>query len=113
MGPNLPEMIPLGNDYLFVANGQGKIVSWRKMHSGFLGMDMKMIRENGGVRELMHSHLRGEPFITATDICLLKLYGPLYGVDKITVFSTALGKLFTYHMDSDTVTVREALSDVE
>lgn len=102
-GTNKDNIIPLGNDYIFFADKDGKITNWRKMHSGLLALDTKF----GGkdVSETGHSHLFEEPFITPTDICTFMLYGPMYGQKAFTVFSLAIGKTIRYDLDSNSLKI--------
>jgi len=100
-GTSKSDIIPMGNDYIFVADINGNITSWRKFHSRLIPAITKI---NGGkVREITHSHLRIEPFISATDICTFKLYGSIYGLDEFKVYSPALSKYFTYNAVKNTI----------
>jgi len=95
------DVIPLGNDYIFFADKNGEITSWRKFHSRLIST---MTNYNGEkVTEITHSHLRTEPYISATDICTFKLYGSYYGLKQFKVLSTALSKYFTYDSDKNTI----------
>ena len=105
MGTSQKDLIPFGNDYLFIADKNGEIESWQKFHSRVIPGYTKM---NGSkVRELTHSHLRTTPLITATDICTFMLYAPLYDIDRFSVYSPALGKYMTYSLKNNKITVKE------
>ena len=95
------DVIPLGNDYVFFADSDGKITSWRKFHSVLIPSITKYKGEK--VISITHSHLHAEPFISATDICTFKLYGSIYGLKQFKVLSTALSKYFTYDSDKNTI----------
>jgi len=100
-GTSKSEVIPFGNDYIFFADKNGEITSWRKFHSRLISM---MTKYNGEtVRSISHSHLRVEPFISATDICTFKLYGSLYGLKQFEVYSPALSTSFTYDIVKNTI----------
>ena len=102
-GTSKSNVIPFGNDYIFFADKKGEITSWRKFHSRLISM---MTKYNGEtVRGITHSHLRTEPFISATDICTFKLYGSLYGLKEFKVLSTALSKYFTYDLNKNTIEI--------
>ena len=105
MGTSQNDVIPFGNDYLFIADKNGKIETWQKFHSriipGFTTMS------GGKVTELVHSHLRTTPLITATDICTFMLYAPLYDIDAFSVYSPALGKYMTYSLKANKIIVTE------
>jgi len=103
-GANKSGVIPFGNDYLFLTDDSGSIQSWKFFHSRLIAMDTK--GPNGEeVRELIHSHLRTEPFISATDICTFKLYGKFCGQNSFQVYSPELGKYFRYILDSNNIDI--------
>jgi hypothetical protein len=105
MGTSQSDVIPFGNDYLFIADKNGNIENWQKFHSRIIPGYTTM---NGyKVTELTHSHLRTTPLITATDICTFMLYAPLYDIDAFSVYSPALGKYMTYSLKSNKITVKE------
>lgn len=102
-GTSKSNLIPFGNDYVFFADKNAVISSWRKFHSRLISTPTKY--EGETVRGITHSHLVAEPFITATDICTFRLYGSISGVKMFKVLSTALSKVFTYDLESNTITV--------
>lgn len=104
MGTTQIDVIPFGNDYLFIANKKGKIESWQKFHSRLIPGHTKHDGEK--VTELIHSHLRTTPLITATDICTFMLYAPLYDIDSFSVYSPAIGKYMKYSLINDEITVK-------
>jgi hypothetical protein len=103
MGTSQRDVIPFGNDYLFIADKNGEIESWQKFHSGIIPGYTKY--DGYKVTELTHSHLRTTPLITATDICTFMLYAPLYDIDAFSVYSPAIGKYMKYSLNDDTITV--------
>ena len=104
-GTSQKDVIPFGNDWIFITDKSGKIESWHKFHSRLIPGYTKM---NGHkVRELIHSHLRTTPLMTATDIAIFMLYAPLYGIDAFSVYSPALGKSMTYSLNDNEITVKE------
>ena len=52
----------------------------------------------------VHSHLKYEPFISATDICTFRLYYNKTGSTKFAVYSTALSMYFIYELATNTIT---------
>ena len=105
-GTSQSQIIPFGNDYLFYADENGDVTSWKKFHSRLISTQTK--GPNGeAVRELTHSHLRIEPFISATDICTFKLYGILYNIDEFSVYSPELSIYFTYNLKKDTIKIKD------
>jgi hypothetical protein len=105
MGTTQKNIIPFGNDYLFIADKNGKIESWQKFHSRLIPVQTTV--ESNKVREMIHSHLETTPLITATDICTFMLYAPLYDIDAFSVLSTALGKTMNYSLKTNEITVKE------
>ncbi len=105
-GTSQNNIIPLGNDYIFHADENGKIVSWKRFHSRLLPLPSK--GENGSaVKGLINSHLVTEPFISATDICTFMLYGKFYGLKTCSVLSTALSKIFTFDSEENKIEVKD------
>ncbi|MDD4972301.1 MAG: hypothetical protein PHT07_22970 [Paludibacter sp.] len=105
-GTNKPEVIPFGNDYLFMIDDSGNIQSWKKIHSRLISMGPKS--PNGEkVKEIFHSHLSTEPFISATDICTFMLYGKLCGLNSFGVYSPVLRKFFRYKLDGNMINIED------
>jgi len=100
-GTNQDKIIPFGNDYIFIADKDGKIESWQKFHSRLIAMEI-----NENTEEIVHSHLRTTPFITATDICTFKLYAPFYKIDAFSVASPAIQKYMKYSIKDNSITVK-------
>jgi len=107
-GTNQNNVIPFGNDYLFYADKEGKITSWRRFHSRLIPTFTKS-PDGETVISTMHSHLKTEPYITATDICTFRLYGSLYGQNEFTVYSPALSKSFRYLLNQNKVEIKDGL----
>jgi len=103
-GTSKSNVIPFGNDYIFFADKNGEITSWRKFHSGLISMTMPKGLDIIGIT---HTHLPTEPFITATDICTFKLYGSLNGLKHLTILSTVLPKYFKYDLEKNTIEIQD------
>lgn len=104
MGTSQLDVIPFGNDYLFIADKDGKIESWKKFHSSIIPGNTTY---NGyKVTEMTHSHLKTTPLMTATDICTFMLYAPLYEIDAFSVYSGAIGKYMKYSLKENKITVK-------
>ena len=103
-GTSQSDVIPFGNDYLFIANKNGKIENWQKFHSRLIPGYTKM--DGNKVTELTHSHLKTTPLMTATDICTFMLYAPLYDIDAFSVYSPAIGKYMKYSLKDNEITVK-------
>ncbi|MBL0145381.1 MAG: hypothetical protein IPP48_06115 [Chitinophagaceae bacterium] len=105
-GTSQSNVIPFGNDYLFQTDKNGKIESWKRFHSRLI--PTYTTTPNGGkVTETTHSHLRTNPFISATDICTFKLYGKLYDLNEFSIYSPALGIYLKYNLSKDKVEIVE------
>lgn len=94
--------IPFGNDYLFIANKEGEIQSWKKFHSRLIPVEAT--EQMPMIAFPVHSHLKYEPFISATDICTFRLYYNKTGSTKFAVYSTALSMYFIYELATNTIT---------
>lgn len=106
-GTSERNIIPFGNDYLFYTDKEGTIQSWKKFHTKLVPLFTHVKGE--AVVTLSHSHVKEEPFISATDICTFKLYGGLYDLPEFSVYSPALSKYFTYNLLTDTITISDEL----
>ncbi len=106
LGTSQENRIPLGNDYLFVADQEGKISHWRKFHNTFIPIDIPKTDEQK-ISSAMHSHVKTTPYITATDICTFRLYAPLYGLDHFKVYSSALKTVFEYRLSDNRILITD------
>lgn len=101
-GASESNVIPFGNDYLFITDKEGKILENKKFHSRLIPTFTSM--ENGGIVTMStHSHLKTNPFISATDICTFKLYAPFTKLSKFSVYSSAFQTYFQYNMKKDII----------
>lgn len=105
-GANKSGVIPFGNDYLFLTDEDGNLQSWKKFHSRLIALESKG-PDGKDVTEMIHSHLRSEPFISATDICTFMLYGSLCGQHSFQVYSPELKKMFRYRLDKNKLDIVE------
>lgn len=108
-GTSQTNLIPFGNDYVFQTDKKGDIVSYRKFHSRIISSPT--LYDGKPVSGLIHSHLRTEPYISATDICTFRLYAPAYGLKTFSVYSPALGLYFEYHIDNNTISTKSSNND--
>lgn len=105
-GATKQDIIPFGNDYLFIGKENGEIIAWNKFHSVLVPIETKDKDGNDVVRTV-HSHLKKEPFISATDICTFKLYAEYYKQKEFNVYSVALNKIFTYNLVKNKITMKD------
>lgn len=101
-GASQNNIIPFGNDYLFITDKDGNIISNKKFHSRLIPT-MTAIPYGTTITESTHSHLRTNPFISATDICTFKLYAPFTKMEEFSVYSPALGCYMKYNYKKDTI----------
>jgi hypothetical protein len=106
MGTNESDIIPFGNDYLFRADLDGNIKTWKKFHSRLIPIQSKM-PTGEIITSATHSHLRTTPYITATDICTFRLYSPFTEITEFKVYSPALGKYMKYDIVNNTIEMLE------
>src|SRR5690606_39047972 len=103
MGANVLNVIPFGNDYIFILDESGNIIHWKKFHNSLIKTIVKDESGNN-VISFIHSHLPMTPYISATDICTFRLYGAdLFGKESFIVSSTALDLLFEYNVKTNNV----------
>jgi len=105
-GTSQNNIIPFGNDYLFNIDNDGSITSWKKFHSRLIAT-MTKGPDGEEVRGVFHSHLRTEPFISPTDICTFRLYGPLYKMNEFSVYSPALSKYMKYNIKKNNIEISD------
>lgn len=103
-GTSQSQMIPFGNDYLFFADKNGTIISWKKFHSRLIYTPTKG-PDGEEVTQTTHSHLSTEPFISATDICTFMLYASICGQKDFSVYSPALSKYFKYKLSENVIEI--------
>jgi hypothetical protein len=99
-----PNVIPFGNDYIFIADKNGEIENWHKFHS--ILIPSYTVLGEYKVTRLGHTHLKSTPLITATDICTFMLYAPLYEIDVFSVYSPAIKKTMKYSLTKNKITVK-------
>ncbi len=105
-GTTLNWVVPFGNDYLFETDFEGDITKYKRIHQTLINFEI-YTDEGHEVVSHMHSHLKSEPYITATDICTFRLYARLYDLDNFIVYSTFYGKYFMYILKSNTIIVMD------
>ncbi|NDV79397.1 hypothetical protein D0T57_10480 [Dysgonomonas sp. 511] len=105
-GTSRSDVIPFGNDYLFVANENGEIEEWSKFHSRLIPIET--VGPNGETVIMpVHSHLKTTPLVTATDICTFRLYAPFHNMQEFMVYSTAMGKYLKYNLKKNKITITD------
>ena len=110
-GTTEPNIVPFGNDYVFIANEEGEIENWHKFHSQLIPSSTIVggnnARRNNARRNritgLIHTHLPSTPLITATDICTFLLYAPLYDLETLTVLYAPVA--MKYSLKENTITI--------
>jgi len=104
-GTTQSNVIPFGNDHLFETDAEGNVKDWKKFHSRLIPQTTTV--PNGAKLAMaIHSHLRTSPFISATDICTFKLYGKLFDLERLSVYSPAFGKYFEYNSTTNKISVK-------
>lgn len=104
------EFIPFGNDYLFIVNSNAKIIQWRKFHHVLMPLHLNKITDKQ-VISYIHSHPEDEPYITATDICIFRLYEQVHKLKELNVYSMAFRKIFTYNIEKNKIFVSDYKKD--
>lgn len=104
-GTSQSDIIPFGNDYLFITDSDGQIESWKKFHTGLIPSNTS--HEGNKVVKMTHSHVKDNPLISATDICTFMLYAPLYDIDAFSVYSG--GVYMEFNLEKQEITVKTDL----
>lgn len=106
MGALKPKVIPLGNDFSVDFDNNNEIVGKRNYHHTYCPIEWD---GDESPQSIWHSHTNDNPYITATDICTFRLYGPRNGVKTLWVLSTAFRCNYLYSVDDGLVVI--ALDD--
>jgi hypothetical protein len=87
VGPDFPEQIIFGNDYLFTFNDSNKIQSLRPLHKSITAIPCCKNGDGGSrLTATTHAHPAGtSDLITPTDICTMLLYQKFTGWQKHVV----------------------------
>lgn len=99
-------VVPFGNDGLFIIDAHTNIIAWRKFHKSFIPLRVTNNPERQVV-SYTHSHLPEEPFITATDICMFRLYSDLHKLKEFRVYSSYYKKYFIYSLEDNKIRIQE------
>lgn len=96
-GTTLYDIIPFGNGYSVDFDANMNVLAFRHHHQSYLLME-----NHKEIESLIHSHLKDNPFMTATDVCNYLLYGrDLYGILSFTVVSDYLGEKLMMYFTQD------------
>ncbi|MBK6962653.1 MAG: hypothetical protein IPH20_01625 [Bacteroidales bacterium] len=100
-------VIPFGNDYLFISDKNGNVTFYEKFHSILLPTPITKNFHGLKLVSSMHAHLEAVPFITATDICTFRIYCENSEQKEFTVISTALNYNFIYDLLKNEIEIEE------
>src|SRR5690606_21925257 len=64
--------IPFGNDFLFILNNEGKLLSWKNFHKTY--NPMKTVYHGYKMGNIIPKYHNDETYILATDIVLFRYY---------------------------------------
>ena len=111
-GTTEPNVVPFGNDYIFIADENGEIESWHKFHSQLIpsptitggNNSRKNNAKSNKVTGLIHTHLPSTPLMTATDICTFLLYAPIYDLKTLTVLHGRVRVAMKYWLKENKIT---------
>ena len=93
--------VPIGNDYLLGINSDGIIINRDRLHKSFLKTPFS--KSNGNrILNVFHTHFDYRPYITATDICIVRLYSGLLNWENLIIVSKYIS---TYNIDENTLQI--------
>lgn len=72
-GPQVSDVVIIGNDYLLEYNKKNKLTAKKKIHNSMLQYPYKSDDPENPLKSTFHSHVLSE-YISSTDICTLLLY---------------------------------------
>ena len=106
-GPNVSDVVLLGNDYLLEYNRKNKLVKKEKLHNSLIELAYRSGDPENGIKSTMHSHVLSD-LITPTDICTLLLYKDFVEWKQHYVIGRKYVSIFDLEDESLTVMKREA-----
>lgn len=88
-----PNIIPLGNDAVFYADEQGKVLNQKWYHDGLIQIPIS----KEGKRISTHKHEKHQIHISPTEIANFRFYGLLYGMLQLPILVPEEGLLLEYN----------------
>jgi len=110
-GPDINGVVVFGNDYLIDFDKGNNIISKRKLHKGIIPVQYGKTSADSNkiVLASIHSHLpEFDEFITATDICTLRLYEKFTTWNQHIVISKDYVSIWDCEKDHLVIITREA-----
>lgn len=105
-GPQVTDIVVLGNDYLLTFNKKNKLKSKKKLHNSIIALPYRG-EEGEAIEQTVHSHVVSD-FIDVTDICTLLLYKDYVDWKQHTVISKKYVSFFNLEEESLAVLTRKA-----
>lgn len=98
---NLPEVIPIGNDAVFIGDENGKVISSEWFHDGLapikVNHDSELLRT--------HKHEKEQAIISPTEMAIFYFYGMLYEVKQMPILLPNEGILLGYDIEKNKIFV--------
>lgn len=106
-GPQISNVVILGNDYLLTYNNKNKLTKKEKLHNTLLQFQGKSDDPEKPIVSAQHSHVLSD-LITSTDICTLLLYRDFVEWKQHYVISKKYVSIFDLEKESLTVITTKA-----
>ncbi|NVK73345.1 MAG: hypothetical protein HWE24_07685 [Oceanospirillaceae bacterium] len=105
VGTSEYSVVPYGNDYVIECDENGEITSFTMLHSRLLPFEYGNSEQT--TITVMHNHRKSVPYITATDICIHRLYADYHQIDLLSVIAGDPLLLFEYRISTNKIVVKE------
>lgn len=102
-------VIPFGNDFLFILNSDGNVLSWNNFHKTYV--PMKTVHHGYKVGHIIPKYYDNETFILATDIALFRLFTDNLELSSFTANPPKSSRYFTYDSKSNSLRVHTTLTN--
>jgi hypothetical protein len=106
-GPQVSDIVILGNDYLLTFNKKNKLKSRKKLHNSIITLPYTGEEEDERIEQTLHSHVISD-YIDVTDICTLLLYKDYVDWKQHTVISKKYVSFFNLEEGTLAVLKRKA-----
>lgn len=100
-------VIPFGNDFLFILDSYGKLTSWKNFHKSY--NPMKTMRQGLPVKSIIPKYFDDETYILATDIVLFRIFANPNDMSSFIVNPPKSKRYFTYNSKTNKLRVHSTL----
>jgi hypothetical protein len=106
-GPQVPDIVILGNDYLLTFNKKNKLKSRKKLHNSIITLPYTGEEADETIEQTYHTHVISD-LIDVTDVCTLLLYKDYVDWKQHTVIGKKYVSFFNLEEETLAVLKRKA-----